>query len=364
MLTILSLDLGRHNQKTHGAIFRQHSGRERRFTCATHADALNPIFVEAKAAGVTQVFFEAQPAAFRVADLVRSHGLTPVIANTHAEGFAARSRSTKSDKLDVDRLAGMALRGEIAGIHIPSAMDRERRSLVELRASLVSDQTATKNRIRGLAEQEWLTLAEGEACWTTAGLSALQTLAKSQDSSVQVRLEVLLDQLDDVARAIRRLDRALAALRAKTPAAKRLLTEMPGFGPATTDAFLAFIGDPSQTGYSSRSAAAATGLAPTQRQSGKTTIAGPISKAGNATLRGYLVEAAQQATIRYPEWKALKRNFTKGRDDPISNGKAIVAVARRLAQTAAALLRSGTTYDPERITPKDTWATATDTNAD
>ena len=359
MRTILSLDLGRHNQKTHGATFTSADGRGRRFTCETNAKSLGVVFAQAKLSGVTQVFFEAQPAAFRVADLVLAHGLTPVIANTHAEGFAARARSTKSDKLDVDRLGGMALRGDITGIHVPEPIDRDRRSLVELRASLVADQTAAKNRIRGLAEQEWLTLPEGNACWTKEGLASLRT--QSQDrrlgATLRVRLSVLLDQLRSLAQSIQRLDRSLTQLRKETPDAQRLLEEMPGFGPATTDAFIAFIGNPKTTGYSSRSAAAATGLNPTQRQSGKTLIPGPISKAGNATLRGYLVEAAQQAMIRYPEWQALRSHFTKGKDDPITTGKATVAVARRLALTAAALLRSGNPYDPERIMPKRTWPT-------
>lgn len=361
MSSILALDLGRHNQKTHGAIFTQQSGRGNRFTCETNVTGLTQVFKEAKSAGVTAVYFEAQPAAFAVADLVLTLGLTPVIANTHDEGFAARARSTKSDKLDVDRLGKMAQMGDITGIHLPDAIDRDRRSLVELRASLVGDQTAAKNRIRGLAEQYWLEIPDGDACWNKEGLASLRVMTEDAtlSPSLRVHLDILLNQLQNLAEQIDRANQALSELRKDTPAALRLVKEMPGFGPATTDAFMAFIGNPKETGYSSRSAAAATGLVPTQRQSGKTLIPGPISKAGNATLRGYLVEAAQQVVIRYPEWKALKERFTRGKDDPITKGKAIVAIARRIAVTAAALLRSGKPYNPEMIMPKKTWSPVT-----
>jgi transposase len=361
MHNILALDLGRHNQKTHGATFTHLGGRGPRLTCSTNEVGLTEVFQAAITAGVTAVYFEAQPSAFRVADLARAHGLKPVIANTHAEGFAARARSTKSDKLDVDRLGGMALRGDIVGIHIPDANDRDRRSLVELRASLVGDQTATKNRIRGLAEQHWWDLPDGEACWSKDGLASLRAKTKDRHcrQSLRAHLGILLDQLQAVAKQIDKADAALAQLREDTPEARRLIDELPGFGQVTTDAFMAFVGNPKKTGHSSRSAAAITGLAPTQRQSGKTMIPGPISKAGNATMRGYLVEAAHQAVIRYPEWRAMKERLTKGKDDPVTKGKAIVAVARRLAQTAAALLRSGKPYNPERIMPKHTWSPMT-----
>jgi hypothetical protein len=55
MRSILALDLGRFNQKTHGAIFTDTAGRGNRFTCATNAESLQAMLIQAKAAGVTQV---------------------------------------------------------------------------------------------------------------------------------------------------------------------------------------------------------------------------------------------------------------------------------------------------------------------
>jgi transposase len=354
---ILSLDLGRFNQKTHGGRCLRHGGLTGRFTCPTNVEGLSNVFAEAKKAGVETVVFEAQPAAFRVADLVVSHGMKPLIANTHAEGFKFRAGQSKSDKLDVGRLSSMTFRGEITGITIPSERDRGQRSLVSARAALVEQMTMVKNRIRGLGEQYWLVIPAGNSCWSADGLAQLKTLSEnaSTPETVQFILHSLLIQIEFTQQQITAFDVELKKRRKSDAKAQQLLKELPGFGPCTTDAYMATVGDPSITKKSPRSAGAFVGLNPTQRQSGKTLIPGPISRAGNHDLRGYLVEAAHQAIIHYPEWKALYLRFTKGKTDVISKHKAIVAIARRLAVTAAALLKSGKTYDPERIMPKSTW---------
>lgn len=360
MRTILSLDLGRFNEKTHGGLFHETKGHLKTLSCQTTPKELGKILDEAKAAGATMVVFESQPGANQVADLVVARGMQALVANTHAEGFAWHSGESKSDKKDVHKLANMAFRGEIKGIVIPQTVERERRSLVHTREALVGDRTATMNRIRALGILNWVELPDGSACWSKGGIVGLKTLAADKTLGVSFRLSLrcFIAHITFLNKQIALVDGQLEALRAHLPRVKQLIAEVPGIGPCTADVVSAYLGDPLQTQVPARSAGAYFGLAPSRRQSGKTTINGPITRAGNSTARGCLVEAAHRAVATAAEWKALFLRITHGKDDRISRSKAMVAVARRLSVVCAVILRTGLAYDPERIMPKDTWGTA------
>lgn len=360
MRTILALDLGRFNEKTHGGIFTEHQGLARRLKVATNAASLASVLDDAKANGVSAVVFESQPGAWQVADLVRARGMQAVIANTHDEGFAWRRGVSKSDEKDVSKLAGMHLRGEIRGISIPTDPERVRRSLVHSRQSLVKMRTATMNRIRALGIHHWVPLPEGNSCWTVAGRAVLSSLSQDKSLSLALRvgMSVHLAMLSSIEEQIQVIERTLDATRKELPRVRQLMDQVPGIGPCTADAITARIGDPDRTGLPARSAGALLGLTPSRRQSGKTVINGPITRHGDGAARGCLIEAAQRARTSAPEWKALYLRYTKGSDDPVCTGKAIVALARRLAVTCAAILRTGKTYDPELIMPRSSWDSA------
>ena len=360
MRTMLSLDLGRFNEKTHGGLFHETKGHLKTFSCTTSPVHLGKLLDEAKAAGATEVVYESQAGANLVADMVHARGMKALVANTHAEGFAWRSGESKSDKKDVPKLANMAFRGEIQGIVIPQAVERERRSLVHTREALVGDRTAAMNRIRALGVLNWVALPEGSACWSKGGIADLKAMAEDTTLGLafRVALSCFLGVIEFLNQKIDIVDKQLEALRENLPRVEQLIAEVPGIGPCTADVVSAYLGDPLQTQKPARSAGAFFGLAPSRRQSGKTTINGPITRAGNSTARGCLVEAAQRAVATAAEWKALYLRTTHGKDDRITRSKAMVAVARRLAVVCAVILRTGQAYDPERIMPKDTWANA------
>ena len=359
MRTLLSLDLGRFNEKTHGGLFHETKGHLKTMSCKTTPHDLGAVLDQAKAAGAQMVVFESQPGAHLVADLVHARGMVALVANTHAEGFAWRSGESKSDRKDVPKLANMAFRGEIAGIVIPEPEDRERRTLVHAREALVGERSATMNRIRALGVHHWIAMPEGPSCWSKSGLEGLTAMSKNADfpRSFRACLACYLRLIEMLNEEIKALDGHLAAARKQLPRVVQLVAEVPGIGPCTADAVSAYLGDPLHTQVPARAAGAYFGLAPARRQSGKTVINGRITRAGNHTARGYLVEAAQRAVATAAEWKALFLRMTHGKDDSITRCKAMVAVARRLAVVCAVILKTGNAYDPERIMPKETWAT-------
>jgi transposase len=103
----------------------------------------------------------------------------------------------------------------------------------------------------------------------------------------------------------------------------------PGVGVLTAAAFMTTVDNPARF-KKSRSVGAYLGMTPRRYQSGKTDIAGRISKCGDALVRGYLFEAATTLLTRVKKWSALKawglRLAKRG-----GMKKATVAVARKLA---------------------------------
>ena len=89
------------------------------------------------------------------------------------------------------------------------------------------------------------------------------------------------------------------------------------------------------------------GLAPRKYQSGETDRTGRISKAGDASARGMLFEAANAMLTRVARFSALKAWAVRiaGRH---GMAKAKVALARKLAVVLHRMLVDGTPFVAER----------------
>ena len=124
------------------------------------------------------------------------------------------------------------------------------------------------------------------------------------------------------------------------------LRTIPGIGPRTAEILVAFIDDPHRF-ENGRQVAAYFGLVPRQFQSGETDRNGRITKRGNPLARTILVECA---------WASLKYNpWAKGIYDRICGKqktrkkKAAVALARKIAVLAWAMLRDEKDWDPKTM---------------
>ena len=142
-------------------------------------------------------------------------------------------------------------------------------------------------------------------------------------------------------------DRRIAQLTAADPVVARLTTA-PGVGPITASARVATIDDITRF-RSAHEFEAYLGVVPGERSSGETRRVGRITKAGNARVRGLLVEAAwrivrsrseETATVRAWALAIATRRGTRG---------AVVALARRLAGILYARWRDGAGYDGGKV---------------
>ena len=152
-----------------------------------------------------------------------------------------------------------------------------------------------------------------------------------------------MTQLDALAQQRDAMDKTLDAIGKQDPRIQRLQT-IPGVGPRTAEVLVAAIDDPHRF-KNGRQVSAYFGLVPKQYQSGETDRNGRISKRGPSLVRASLVECAWLA-IRYNEWakKVYVRIYGKQKT---RKKKAAVALARKIAVVAWAMLRDETDWSPE-----------------
>jgi transposase len=123
-----------------------------------------------------------------------------------------------------------------------------------------------------------------------------------------------------------------------------LLRTIPGVGPRTAEAVVAYVDDPHRFG-STRRVGTYFGLVPCQDQSAKVNRLGHITREGPATVRKLLVEACWQVIRHSPRMKKVFERIKDGRKD--RTGLALVATARHLVTAMVAMLKSGEAWRKE-----------------
>jgi transposase len=157
-----------------------------------------------------------------------------------------KERLSKADRVDCRKL-GRGLRGgQLQGIYIPPPKQREDRSLVRTRASMVRKQTRCKNQISSMLYFYGITISEQMQTrrWSRAFIGWLETIQLQQESGNRA-LRACLDELLHLRQIIAQLNHAILQLsRTEAYAAQvRLLKTVPGIGTLTAMILLTEIGD-------------------------------------------------------------------------------------------------------------------------
>ncbi len=165
--------------------------------------------------------------------------------------------------------------------------------------------------------------------------------AALEDPALEPALGPLVRLIDQLEREVAGLDRRIAAA-AKANEVCRLLMTVPGVGPLVALTYAAGIDDPTRFAKS-RNVGVHFGLTPRRWQSGETDWSGGISRAGDASVRRALYQAANVLIHHSRGWCALKAwavRLAKRR----GLGKAKVALARKLAVVLHRMWLSGEPY--------------------
>jgi len=242
----------------------------------------------------------------------------------------------KSDRVDAGKLAKLLYIDQVPTVHVPDSSVRAWRAMIEYRRRLLDKRTRCKNAIRSLLRSFGVESPRGQRLWTKKGRTWLSE-RELPDPLSRGQWRMLLEELDHFNRQVKEATGTLDQVAQRHPGVG-LLKTIPGIGPRTAEAVVAYVDQPDRF-HRSRQVGSYFGLTPSQDDSADVRRTGHITKNGPSTVRKLLVEAAWQA-IRHSE--TFKRNFERiAAGKPERRKIALVAIANRLARVMAAMLRTG-----------------------
>jgi transposase len=345
-MLIFAMDLG--SSKSAFCLLDTETLVQRAGTCPTQAAKLRKLLDRHRPA---LVVVEISPLAAMVHDVAQELGLAIQVADTTQDAWRWRNVKRKTDRDDALKLAKLAALGQINPVHIPNPRMRQWRALVRYRQTLVAERTRIKNRVRQLVlVQAGQRLPLGNRGWTERTRVQLRALARpleecAPDELWRGMLASELDHLLFLAEMLHRIDQRLNRL-GRQDARCQLVQTLPGVGPRVAEALVTTL-DQADRFTNRRQVSAYAGLTPRRYQSGQMDRSGHISKRGDRLLRSLLNQAAWQAVIRDPYFRALYERI--GRGCKARRKIAIVAVMRHLLVIAWAMLRDQQVYQPARL---------------
>jgi len=161
----------------------------------------------------------------------------------------------------------------------------------------------------------------------------------------QMKLSDLLDQLDLLEGQVKQITTYLDLYLSKQSGGK-LLMSIPGVGPRTAEAVLAYTGDIRRF-KKLKHYCAYFGLTPKLDESGTTKRMGHISKQGPSGVRWLVGESAWRVVKQSPAMRRFYERTLAGQ--PGRKKIAIVAVARKLLTIMRAMMLSGELYNEALI---------------
>ncbi|MCA1843632.1 MAG: IS110 family transposase [Actinobacteria bacterium] len=256
-----------------------------------------------------------------------------------------KNRRRKNDKIDARQLVRLWRAGAITKAWIPPPEHRKLRDLARARWKMAGDRTRFRNRVHSALNQDGQRIQREDVELEGARLFTLNApdlvLAQRPELSGAYHAEQLLTQ------EMKLLDQRIAEVSKGLPVVQRLQS-VPGFGPITSLALYAEIGDVKRF-EKAEQVVAYFGLEPVIEQSSDTVKQLGISHRGPGWIRGLLTQAAW-SHVRYAPTSHVTRKYKK-LAKRAGKQRAIVATARRLVKVAYWIWRDGTSFQPRGRTP-------------
>jgi transposase len=249
----------------------------------------------------------------------------------------------KNDRIDANKLATMLFLGRVPRVHVPAMPVREWRVMIEHRRRLVDKRTATKNGLRALLRSHAVVAPKGRKLWFGPGKAWLRGVVFPSPLAT-LRRDQLLEELEHFDRMVKTAEKTLDQVAAGHPGVT-LLRTIPGVGPRTAEAVMAYVDDPHRFGSTAK-AASYFGLVPSLDQSAGVRRLGHITRQGPPTVRKLLVEAAWQGVRHSPSLRAMFERIKGGRKE--QTGRALVAVARHMVEAMVAMLKRGQAWHEQQ----------------
>jgi transposase len=274
-------------------------------------------------------------------DEMERAGHQPILVNPK-KAKLLMGHINKTDKLDARGLAMLNLHGTLPAVWIPPAELRDQRELVRMRMSFVSIRTKLKNRIQATLAKYALSIDASDIFGKKGRVllnQAIQALPPETLLSMQEHLKLL----DQVSLQISQIEIRIREIVELTPQ-MLLLKSLPGVGNILAITIALEIGDISRF-PDAMHLASYCGTVPRINSSGGKTYYGQVRTDINHYLKWAFVEAASgiAAQAKHLEGRHVVVLLNRIQSHK-GHSKAIVAVARHLAEASYCMLRKGSPY--------------------
>src|SRR5918993_2257666 len=223
-------------------------------------------------------------------------GIVVTLLETRQVRAALSTMIIKTDRKDARGMAHLLRTGWFRPVHVKSLSAREQRAMLSARSTLVARLKDIENSVRGLLRGFGLRLPRTLHGRWEAGV---RDLVAGHPVLLQI-LEALLVARGALREQLIGLDRRVRDA-AKADHVCRRLMSAPGVGAIVALTFRAAVDQPERF-RSSKQVGACFGLTPRKYQSGETDRDGAISRAGDASVRVALFEAAHEIITRFATW--------------------------------------------------------------
>lgn len=274
---------------------------------------------------------------------------TITVSNPSKMTWIYRS-SKKNDRIDARKQAILLSIGEVPKVHIPSREVRQWRVTIQHRRKIVGRICQVKNRIRAvLKSQGFMKAFYKGSWWKKANRFWMRSFTREADIGYEdlwrMNLCNLLDELELLEKQLLGVTKYLDRYLDRQPGGK-LLMSIPGVGPRTAEAVLAYTDDVSRfrrgkqyCGY--------FGVTPKLDESGTSRRLGHISKQGPSVVRWLIVESAWRAIKKSKALRAFYERVMCGQKG--RKKIAIVAVARKLLGIMRAMMMTGELFNEQLV---------------
>jgi transposase len=259
----------------------------------------------------------------------------------------------KNDRIDARKMAVLLSIGEIPSVHMPRREVRQWRMIIYHRKKLLAASVSAKNRIRAILKSQGISKAANRGKWwnrrNRLWMRQICSAGFDAENLWRIQLSNLLDELEMVEKQIATVTEYLDGYLDKQAGGK-LLMSIPGVGPRTAEAVLAYTDDVERFG-GSKEYCGYFGVTPKLDESGGSRRLGHISKKGPSVVRWVLCESSWKV-IRYS--KSMRSFYERVMAGQQSRKKiAIVAVARKLLSIMRAMLLTGVMFDDGFVSSLD-----------
>lgn len=281
---------------------------------------------------------------------IEGAGHRPILVHA-AKAKLMMGQINKTDKLDAKGLAIMLRNGTLPAVWIPPAELRDQRELPRMRMSLVRMRTTLKNRIHATLAKYLITIEEASDIFVGKGRVELEKQVATLPPYTRQSVGEELELLDEVEGHIKNCEGRIREVVKSSPEME-LLKTIPGVGPILAIVIAWEVGEVSRFPGPEQLASYA-GTVPRVHSSGGRAFLGRVRPDVNRYLKWALIEAANVIVLnrkRRPGAHGV-RLYERVRERK-GHAKAVVAVARHLAEASYWILKKNEPYkEPGKPNP-------------